>query len=573
MANMNTRAKDTINALLSAAFAKAAAAGLLAAPAGGPEELSGAAEIPRDAKNGDFAATHALAAAKKLGMPPRELARILAENMELSGTYFDSVSVAGPGFINFTLSRKWYVDTLRAAEEEGGRYGSSDMGGGARAMVEFVSANPTGPMTIGNARGGVVGDALASVLSRAGYEVEREFYVNDAGNQVALFGRSLDARYMQLVLGEDAVPFPENGYHGEDIKELARLLHGEYGGSLASLPEGERARRFIEFGIPRNTALMKQHLERYGIRYDTWFLESSLHSSGYADETMQLLAERGLTYEKDGALWLRNTDFGAEKDEVLRRSDGFYSYDAMDIVYHRNKFAERGFDLVVDVLGADHHGHTVRFGATMSAPALRDALGIKKGELKFLLTQMVRLTRGGETVKVSKRTGKAMTLNDLLDEISVDACRFFFNAKPDNHMDFDLDLAVRQDSENPVYYVQYAHARICSLISALEADGFAAVPVPELSGGTLGSEPERELIKQLALLPDEIALAARELDPSRVNRYVIELATRFHRFYSACRIRGEETPVLTARLKLADLTRSVIANCLSIIGVSAPERM
>jgi arginyl-tRNA synthetase len=559
---MNTRAKDMINALLSAAFAKA-----------GLSAVSGAVEIPRDTKNGDFAATHALAAAKKLGMPPRELARVLSGNIELPGTYFDSVFVAGPGFINFTLSRKWYADTLRAIEEEGGRYGSSDMGGGASAMVEFVSANPTGPMTIGNARGGVLGDALASVLSRAGYNVEREFYVNDAGNQVALFGRSVDARYMQLVLGEDAVPFPEKGYHGEDIKELARIIYDENGASLAALPEDERARRFIAFGIPRNIELMKQHLERYGIRYDTWFLESSLHSSGYADETVELLTKRGLTYEKDGALWLRNTAFGAEKDEVLRRSDGFYSYDAVDIAYHRDKFAGRGFDLVINVLGADHHGHTVRFGATMSAPALREALGIKKGELKFLLMQMVRLTRGGETVKVSKRTGKAITLSDLLDEISVDACRFFFNAKPDNHLDFDLDLAVRQDSENPVYYVQYAHARICSLVSALEADGFSAVPVSKLAPGTLGSEPERELIKQLALLPDELALAARELDPSRVNRYVVELAARFHKFYTACRIRGEETPVLNARLKLADLTRGVIANCLSIVGVSAPERM
>jgi arginyl-tRNA synthetase len=578
---MNTLAKDKISSILKNAFSKAAAAGLLADAAGFDiASLTGAVEVPRDAKNGDFAATHALAAAKKLGVPPRSLAGVLAENIELDGTYFGSVSVAGPGFINFTLSQKWYAEALRVIENEGEAYGASDSGRGERVMIEFVSANPTGPMTIGNARGGVLGDALASVLSRAGYDVRREFYVNDAGNQVALFGKSVDARYMQLVLGENAVEFPEKGYQGEDIKELARLIFDENGDSLAALPEEERVRRFIAFGIPRNTERMKLDLERYGINYDTWFLESSLHASGYVDETVELLIKSGLTYEKDGALWLRNTDFGAEKDEVLRRSDGFYSYDAVDIAYHRNKFAERGFDRVINVLGADHHGHTIRFGATMSAPALREALGIKNGKLEFRLMQMVRLTRGGETVKVSKRTGKAITLSDLLDEISVDACRFFFNAKPDNHLEFDLDLAIRQDSENPVYYVQYAHARICSLIRALAAEGFAVKSVAELEAAPSGAqlsalsgEFEKELIKQLALLPDELALAARELDPSRVNRYVTELATRFHKFYTACRIKGEVPDILSARLKLADLTRGVIKNCLTITGVSAPEKM
>jgi arginyl-tRNA synthetase len=401
---------------------------------------------------------------------------------------------------------------------------------------------------------------------------------------------------MQLVLGENAVEFPEKGYQGEDIKELAKLIYDENDDKLAALPEEERVRRFIAFGIPRNTERMKLDLERYGINYDTWFLESSLHSSGYVDETVGLLIKSGLTYEKDGALWLRNTDFGAEKDEVLRRSDGFYSYDAVDIAYHRNKFAERGFDRVINILGADHHGHTIRFGATMSAPALREALGIRNGRLEFRLMQMVRLTRGGETVKVSKRTGKAITLSDLLDEISVDACRFFFNAQPDNHLEFDLDLAIRQDSENPVYYVQYAHARICSLIRALAAEGFDAKSIAELEAAPSGAQlsalsgepevaqkgapllslsglPERELIKQLALLPDELALAARELDPSRINRYVTELATRFHKFYTACRIKGEAPDILSARLKLADLTRGVIKNCLTITGVSAPEKM
>jgi arginyl-tRNA synthetase len=539
-----------------------------------PERLSGSIEIPKDTKNGDFAATHAMAAAKKLGKNPREIAQTLVDNINLDGSFFDAVSIAGPGFINFTLAPKWYAETLRAVESEGVNYGTSDLarkadGSRERVMVEFVSANPTGPMTIGNARGGVLGDALASVLERVGYDVWREFYINDAGNQVDLFGKSISARYMQLVLGEDAVEFPENGYHGEDIKDLARLILDEYGPSLAALPEDEREKICVTYGLPRNIAAMRVDLERYRIRYDEWFRESSLHESGYVAETVQLLTDAGLTYEKDGAVWLKNIELGADKDEVLTRSNGFFTYYASDIAYHRNKFVVRGFDRVIDVWGADHHGHAVRFKQTMGA----DALGLKGKQLDFLIMQMVRMTRDGETIKVSKRTGRAMSLNDLLDEVSVDACRFVFNAKPDNHLEFDLGLAVRQDSENPVYYVQYAHARICSLLAALAAEGNAVKPTAELDLAVLNGEQERELIKTLAALPDELALAARELDPSRVNRYVIELATRFHKFYTACRIKGEPEKILAARLKLAELTRSVLANCLGIVGVAAKEKM
>jgi arginyl-tRNA synthetase len=551
---MITQAKLQIQELIDAAY---------------PEKLSGSIEIPKDAKNGDFAATHAMAAAKKLGKNPREIAQTLVDNISLDGSFFDAVSIAGPGFINFTLAPKWYAETLRAVESEGEAYGTSDLGRGERVMVEFVSANPTGPMTIGNARGGVLGDALASVLERVGYDVWREFYVNDAGNQVDLFGKSISARYLQLVLGEDAVEFPENGYHGEDIKDLARLVLEEYGPTLAARPEEERAQLCVEFGLPRNIAAMRVDLERYRIRYDEWFCESSLHESGYVAETVQLLTDAGLTYEKDGAVWLKNIELGADKDEVLTRSNGFFTYYASDIAYHRNKFVVRGFDRVIDVWGADHHGHAVRFKQTMGA----DALGLKGKQLDFLIMQMVRMTRDGETIKVSKRTGRAMSLNDLLDEVNVDACRFFFNAKPDNHLEFDLGLAVRQDSENPVYYVQYAHARICSLLAALAAEGNAVKPTAELDLALLNGEQERELIKTLAALPDELALAARELDPSRVNRYVIELATRFHKFYTACRIKGEPEGILAARLKLAELTRSVIANCLGIVGVEAKEKM
>jgi len=312
---------------------------------------------------------------------------------------------------------------------------------------------------------------------------------------------------------------------------------------------------------------MKKHLQRYRISFDEWFLESSLHSSGYVEDTVRLLTEAGHTYEQDGALWLRNTDFGADKDEVLRRANGFYTYYAVDIAYHRNKFNIRGFDRVIDVWGADHHGHAIRFAASMTAPEL----GLENKKLDFLIMQMVRLVRGSEVIKVSKRTGKALTLNDLMDEIGVDACRFFFNAKPDTHLEFDLDLAIRQDSENPVYYVQYAHARICSLISALAQEGHN---VPDSADASLlTTEQERDLIKQIAFFTEELRLAARDYDPSRVNRYVTELASRFHKFYNSCRIKDAEPELLKARLQLCDCTRRVIANALDIIGVTAPEKM
>ncbi len=565
MANLIDSAKTQIDELLQNAYRRASAAGAL--PAGC--ELTGSVEIPRDTANGDYAATYAMAAARQMHMAPRKIAEILVENMDLAESYFAACEIAGPGFINFRLSEKWYGEVVAAVEAAGQDYGSVDVGRGQRVMVEFVSANPTGPMTIGNARGGVLGDTLASVLQKAGYDVWREFYVNDAGNQVDLFGKSIEARYLQICLGEDAVEFPDNGYHGDDIRELAKLIYDKEGARYMDMPSEERCRAFVAFGLPHNIALMKKHLERYRIHFDQWFLESSLHESGYVAETVKLLTDNGYTYEKDGAVWLKNTELGADKDEVLRRSNGFYTYYAVDIAYHRNKFVERKFDKVIDVWGADHHGHAIRFKSTMTSPAL----GIDSDKLDFLIMQMVRLTRNGETVKVSKRTGKALTLNDLLDEISVDACRFFFNAKPDTHLEFDLDLAVRQDSENPVYYVQYAHARICSLIAALAAEGYAVPGAKDVDLTVLATEQEREVIKQLSQLPEEIKLAARDYDPSRINRYVIELAARFHRFYNACRIKGEQEPVLLARLKLADCVRTVIEICLGIIGVTAPDKM
>jgi len=566
--NLIEDAKKQIDKLINTACKKARSSGAL--PEGA--RLSGTVEIPREASHGDFAATHAMAAAKELKLTPRKIAEIITEHMELDGSCFKSLSIAGPGFINFVVSGNWYGDVLHAVEKTKSDYGAACSGEGRRVMVEYVSANPTGPMTIGNARGGALGDILANVLEKAGYEVWREFLLNDAGNQVDLFGKSIDARYMQLCSGEENYDFPEDGYHGDDIKELAKMIFDNEGEKLRDLPENERIAKFTAFGLSHNVSQMKEHLKRYRIVFDEWFSESCMHKSGYIDETIELLNRSGLLYEKDGALWLRNTDLGGDKDEVLRRSNGFTTYYAMDIAYHRNKL-ERGFDKAIEIWGADHHGHAKRLMTTLSSPQLGKALGVDCSKLHFLLMQMIRISRDGETIKVSKRTGKALTLNDLLDEISVDACRFFFNARPDSHLDFDIGLAVRQDSENPVYYVQYAHARLCSLISMLAAEGFEVPEYKDIDPGLLSTDTELDLIRQIALLPDEVQLAAASYDPSRINKYVVELASRFHKFYTACRIRGEDRDLLSARLKLADTTRIVIGNCLDLLGITAPEKM
>ena len=579
MPNMIQNAKDSINQILNAAYQKAAEKGEL--PAGAA--LSGTVEIPKDSANGDFAANHAMAGAKALHMAPRKIAETLIANADLADTWFASVEVAGPGFINFRLADRWYADVLQAVTREGADYGRSDIGHGQKVMVEFVSANPTGPMHMGNARGGVLGDALASVLDRAGYQVWREFYVNDAGNQIEKFANSIDARYQQLLLGEEQVAFPEDGYHGDDIKDLAKLFYEANGDKYLTVPVAERHQAMAEFGLQRNIPKMQEDLRRYGIEYDQWFFESELHESGYVAESVQKLTDRGYTYEKDGALWLKTSQILAEqllkagkkqeeidklelKDDVLRRANGFYTYFAADIAYHRNKLEKRGFDKVINVWGADHHGHVARLKGAM------DALGLDgEHRLDIVLMQLVKLTRNGEVVRMSKRTGKAISLTDLLDEIPVDAARYFFNSRPESPVEFDLELAIRQDSENPVYYVQYAHARICTLLSALAAEGHT---VPASADAALLSTPEeKELIKQLAALPEEIRLAARDYDPSRINRYVTELAARFHRFYTVCRIKGAESDVQAARLLLADCVRRVIAVSLGIIGVTAPEKM
>ena len=581
MIHMIQNAKDQVLALTNTAYQTAAAQGKLP----GDVQVRANVEIPKDPANGDYTTTFALAAAKAMKRSPREIAAVLAESMDLAGSYFDSVEIAGAGFLNFRLGRKWYADTLSAVESEGAAYGRSDTLKGRKIMVEFVSANPTGPMHMGNARGGVLGDTLASVLQAAGADVWREFYVNDAGNQIEKFASSLEARYLQIILGEEAVPFPEDGYHGDDIKELARAFYEQYGERYKDADVKSRHEALAKFGLERNIPKMKSGLQRYKIEYDQWFFESSLHDSGYVADTVDKLTALGWTYEKEGALWLATSRILEEtyrkagksekdiakldlKDDVLRRANGFYTYFAADIAYHRNKFEVRGFDKVINIWGADHHGHVARLKGAM------DALGLDgTNRLDIVLMQLVKLLRDGEVVRMSKRTGKAISLSDLLDEVPVDAARWFFNAKPDTQMDFDLGLAVREDSENPIYYVEYAHARICSLLRTLEGEGYAVPAMAEVDISLLSGETEQALIKQIALFCEALRLAARDYDPSHINRYLVELAGCFHRFYTACRIKGEERSVLQARLKLADAARSVLKNGLALLGVDAPEKM
>ena len=581
MSNLLQQAKDQAAGLAMAAYRAAAADGTLPQA----DVHTAPVEIPRDAANGDLTTTFALAASKALRQPPRVIAQALLDHMELEGSYFASAEIAGPGFLNFRLGRRWYEEVCAAVEEEGADYGRCDSLKGQKIMVEFVSANPTGPMHMGNARGGVLGDTLAAVLEAAGAEVWREFYVNDAGNQIEKFAASLEARYLQILLGEEAVAFPEDGYHGDDIRELALAFYEKHGDSFRDKSREERRAALASFGLSTNIPRMKEDLRRYKIEYDQWFFESELHESGYVAETVGRLTERGWTYEKEGALWLRTADILREnllkagkkekdiakldlKDDVLRRANGFYTYFAADIAYHRNKFEKRGFDRVINIWGADHHGHVARLKGAM------DALGLDgTNRLDIVLMQLVKLLRDGEVVRMSKRTGKAISLSDLLDEAPVDAARWFFNAKPDTQMDFDLGLAVREDSENPIYYVEYAHARICSLLRNLAAEGHAVPAMGEVDAALLCGETETALIKQLSLFCEALRLAARDYDPSHINRYLVELAGCFHRFYTVCRIKGEEPRVLAARLKLADAARSVLKNGLALLGVDAPEKM
>lgn len=524
-------------------------------------------EVPADRSHGDWACNAAMAGAKAFHAAPRKIAQAILDHLDLAPTQFESCQIAGPGFLNFTYRSSFYGQVLQDVHRLGSAYGRSDFGGGRRVLVEYVSANPTGPMHVGNARGGVLGDALSAVLEAAGYQVEREFYVNDAGNQVNKYGLSLEARYLQLYQGEDAVEFPEDGYRGPDVIENAKLFAEEYGDRYVSSTPEERRAALVSFALPRNIQGLHDDLLRYRVEYDNWFHESTLHENGAVGRVVQLLKDKGVTYEKEGALWFRGEQFGSE-DFVLVRSNGVPTYVVPDIAYHYNKLVTRGFDLAINVLGADHHGYVPRLKAALSA------LGVDADKLQVVLMQMVRLVRDGEVVKASKRSGKAITLVTLLDEVPVDAARFLFNSyEPNTAIDFDLDLAVQEDAQNPVYYVQYAHARICSILRNLKADGVEPRECEETELARLTAPEELELIRHLSSFTGEIAGAARTMDPARITRYVTTLSTLFHKFYAACRVKGDDEALTAARLYLCTAAKTVLENALALFKVSAPESM
>lgn len=564
---MSKLVKQTENALRQAvldAMGRAVSEGAL------PPEPAPAftVEIPADRLNGDYASNVAMACAKAFRMPPRKIAEAITARIELEGTFSNRCEVAGPGFINFFLSDRYYAAILADIRACGRDYGRSDFGAGRRVMVEFVSANPTGPMHMGNARGGALGDCLAAVLDRAGFDVCREFYVNDAGNQIEKFALSLEVRYLQHFLGEEAVELPEDSYHGDDIRVRAEEFAAVYGDRFVHAEPSQRRQALVAFALPKNIASMQETLAKYRIHYDNWFYESTVHQDGELQETIELFKQAGLTYEQDGALWYRATQRGAEKDEVLVRANGTPTYFAADVAYHRNKLVKRGFDKAIDIWGADHHGHVARMKGAL------EAIGIDPSRLDVILMQLVRLVSGGEVVRMSKRTGKAITLTDLLDEIPVDAARFLFNLRePGSQMEFDLDLAVEQSAQNPVYYCQYAHARICSILKKLAGEGIAVRDCTEEELCLLDAPEERALIRHLSALTDEIILAARNYDPARITRYVIELATLFHKFYNACRVRVEEEPLMQARISLCICVRDTIRNVLELLKIDAPEAM
>lgn len=542
-------------------------------------------EVPANRDNGDYSSNIAFVCAKIFRCAPRKIADLVAKYIELDGTYFDSCTVAGAGFVNFTLSKDFYADILLDVKVLGKDYGRSDYGEGKKINVEFVSANPTGPMHMGNARGGALGDCLAAVLDMAGYEVEREFYINDAGNQIEKFGLSLDIRYQQIFKGEDAVELPEDSYHGEDIKERAQQFADIYGDEFINKSEDERRKALVEFALPKNIDNMKANMAKYRIEYDTWFKESQLHDSGAVKEVIEYLTNKGLTYEKDGAVWYNNIKVQTEmltrqgksqedidklelKDDVLIRQNGNPTYFAADIAYHKNKLVTRGFDKAIDVWGADHHGHVARMKGVL------EALDLDSDRLDVILMQLVRLTRDGEVVRMSKRTGKAITLVDLLEDIPVDAVRFLFNMRePGSQMDFDLDLAVEQSSQNPVYYCQYANARIHSILRKVEADGIIVRDCTKDELKLLTAPEEIELIRHLASLTDEIVNSAKNYDPAKITRYCIDLATLFHKFYNACRVAVDDEALMQARLYLCTCVMNVITNILEMFSISTPESM
>ena len=559
MSTVVTQANEQLREAILAALGEAVAAGELP----GEPIPAFVIEIPADRSHGDLAANVAMVSARAFRQSPRKIAETIAAHLNLAGTFLERAEVAGPGFLNFFLAPSFYAAAVADVLAKGADYGRSDYGQGKKVLVEIVSANPTGPMHIGNARGGAIGDCLAAVLERAGYQVSREFYINDAGNQINKFGMSLELRYLQLY--RDGIEMPEDSYHGQDIVEHAKAFAAIHGDRYVDASEEERRQALVDYALPLNVAGLERDLATYRIHYDCWFRESTLHENGEAAKVVELLTARGYTYESEGAVWFKATDFGADKDFVLRRSNGFFTYVVPDIAYHYNKLVTRGYDKAIDVLGADHHGYVPRLKAALQA------LGVDPARLDVVLMQMVRLIRDGEVVKASKRSGKAITLVTLLEEIPIDAARFYFNLREANsQFDFDLDLAIEQSASNPVYYVQYAHARICSIF---KREGAAPRPCTPEELALLAAPEEKALIRHLAGYTGEIVEAAKDYDPSRITRYCTELATLFHKFYNSCHVLGEEESLMQARLSLCDATRVTLRNALDLLKIGAPESM
>lgn len=545
-------------------------------------------ERPADVSHGDFSCNAAMAFAKALRQNPRAIGQMIADEAVLDGSCFDKLEMAGPGFLNFYISKDWFNQSVANVIADGADYGKTDFGKNKRILLEFVSANPTGPMHIGNARGGALGDSLASLLQYAGFYVEREFYVNDAGNQIEKFGKSLSIRYMQIADGKQAdvirsyegedicqkifedeehFPMPEDVYKGVDIIEHAYNFYKINADKYVNLNEEERKSALVEYALPLNIEGLERDLKKYRIVYDNWFRESTLHENGSVKKIVELLTEKGHTYEKDGAIWFKASEFGDDQDRVLVRANGIPTYFVPDIAYHYNKLVTRGFDKAIDILGADHHGYVPRMKAALTA------LGVDSSKLDVVIMQMVMLVRNGETVKLSKRSGKAITLSTLLDEVPIDAARFFFNLRdPNTHLEFDLELAIEESSNNPVFYVQYAHARICSILRRMKDEG---VDFENLSADKLSfSHPaELALIRHIAALHDCINEAAKDYNPSKITRYLYELAQLFHKFYDNCKIKGEDDITVQSRLSLCTATRTVFKNLLDMLKVDAPEKM
>lgn len=524
-------------------------------------------EKPANKDNGDYSTNVAMAGARAFKKAPRMIAEAIESCIDLDGTVFEKVEIAGPGFMNFFLSQQFYSDVLKDIFACGEDYGKSDYGQGKRVLVEFVSANPTGPMHIGNARGGAIGDCLASVLDWAGYNVNREFYVNDAGNQIEKFATSLEVRYLQHF--DSSVELPEDAYHGQDIVDHAENFIKEYGDKYVNADSKERRKALVDYALPKNIAGLERDLKRYRITYDKWFRESTLHKDGSVQKVIDALKAKGVTYEQDGALWFKASEYGNDKDIVLVRANGLPTYIVPDIAYHYNKLVTRGYDKAIDVLGADHHGYVPRMKAALTA------LGLDASRLDCVIMQMVRLVRDGETIKLSKRSGKAITLNTLIDEVPLDAARFFFNLRePNSHFDFDLELAAKESSENPVYYVQYAHARICSIIKKAQEQGVELRNPSDDELALLNSKEEKDLIRHLSSLTDEVVSAAKSYDPAKITHYVIELATLFHKFYNAQRVMLDDNEsLMQARLFLCKAVKDTIYNILTMLKITAPEVM